>query len=185
MQGLPVSCGVCSVPLSLPLSALLLYVCLVACKYALISRFKGVFRGFWGFGVGLCCLRALRGLCGFCVREVFGGFRACGVFASILYLLPCFLSCCLCFPLVVVLCSGCLYLFSCVVFVVSFSLSDYTQKERARRVGASSLVLLWVVAMRLPIVRGLPAIPFRLLRGSVRKCSNVGGLRHNIGNQSR
>ena len=35
---------------------------------------------------------------------------------------------------------------SCVLvgFVFSFSLSDYTQKERARRVGASSLVLLWV-----------------------------------------
>lgn len=31
--------------------------------------------------------------------------------------------------------------------VVSFSLSVYTQKERARRVGASSLVLLWVVGL--------------------------------------
>lgn len=31
--------------------------------------------------------------------------------------------------------------------VVSFSLTDYTQKERARRVGASSLVLLWVVGL--------------------------------------
>ena len=29
------------------------------------------------------------------------------------------------------------------VVVVSFSLAVYTQKERARRVGASSLVLMW------------------------------------------
>ena len=41
----------------------------VACKYALISLFKGVFGVFWALRVGLCCLRALRGLCGFCVRE--------------------------------------------------------------------------------------------------------------------
>ena len=39
------------------------------------------------------------------------------------------------------------------VVVVSFSLSDYTQKERARRVGASSLRVLWVVlAFFLPSV---------------------------------
>ena len=49
-----------------------------------------------------------------------------------------------CFVLVVFCLSSCLVLFVLVVFVVvSFSLSDYTQKERARRVGASSLVLLW------------------------------------------
>ena len=51
------------------LSAFLLCACLVACKYGSISRFKGVFSGFWAFRVGLCCLRALRGLWGFCVRE--------------------------------------------------------------------------------------------------------------------
>ena len=46
------------------------------------------------------------------------------------------------FVLVVFCLSSCLVLFVFVVFVVvSFSLSDYTQKERARRVGASSLVL--------------------------------------------
>lgn len=33
------------------------------------------------------------------------------------------------------------------VVVVSFSLTVYTQKERALRVGASSLVLLWVVGL--------------------------------------
>ena len=35
------------------------------------------------FGVGLYCLGALRGLWGFCAREVFGGLEACGVFAPI------------------------------------------------------------------------------------------------------
>ena len=68
-QGLPeVGSGplvVCSVTLS----ALLLYVWCTAYKYGPISRFKGVFRGFWGACVGLCCLGALRGLWGFCVRE--------------------------------------------------------------------------------------------------------------------
>ena len=33
------------------------------------------------------------------------------------------------------------------VVVASFSLTDYAQKERALRVGASSLVLLWVVGL--------------------------------------
>ena len=47
------------------------------------------------------------------------------------------------------------------------------------------MLFLWVIVIRLLIVRGLPAIPFQLLRGSVRKCSNVGGSRHNIGIQSR
>ena len=100
------------------------------------------------FGVGLCCLGALRGLCGFCARVELGGLEACGVFAFIFHLLcPCLVLLLLCLPpfmLVVLLCSGCLYLFYCVVFVVSFSLTDYTQKERARRVGASSIVLLCV-----------------------------------------
>ena len=36
-----------------------------------------------------------------------------------------------------------------VAFVVSFSLADYTQKERARRVGASSLRVLWVANLDL------------------------------------
>ena len=45
----------------------------IACKYASISRFKGVFRGFWGFRVGLCCLGGLLGLCGFCARVELGG----------------------------------------------------------------------------------------------------------------
>lgn len=58
------------------LSALLLFPCRVACKYGSISRFKGVFRGFYGVCVGLCCLGALRGLCGFCARVELGGLEA-------------------------------------------------------------------------------------------------------------
>ena len=92
-------------------------------------------------GVGLCCLRALRGLCGFCARVELGGLKACGVFASILsvfhLLCPCLVLLLLCLPpfmFVVLLCSGCLYLFSCVVFVVSFSLSDYMRKKKGRAV---------------------------------------------------
>ena len=49
----------------------------------------------------------------------------------------------LCCPRLVLLYA--LFVLVCLwVFVVSFSLTDYTQKERALRVGASSLVLLWV-----------------------------------------
>ena len=48
----------------------------VVLEYALISRFKGVFRGFCGACVGLCGLRALRGLCGFCTRVELGGLEA-------------------------------------------------------------------------------------------------------------
>ena len=102
------------------------------------------------FGVGLCCLRALRGLCGFCARVELGGLKACCVFASLFVLLPFFFCSCVClllcwlsfFALVVFLCplALSLWLFGCAV--VSFSLSDYTQKERARRVGASSLRVL-------------------------------------------
>ena len=67
----------------------------------------------------------------------------------------------------------------------SFSLRMIATKRKGKLLGLvlSSWVVVYV--MRLLIVRGLPAIPFPLLRGSVRKCSNVGGLRHNIGNQSR
>ena len=61
--------GVGSGPLVLLLSALSLFPWCVACEYASISRFKGVFRGFYGVRVGLFVSRAFRGLCGFCVRE--------------------------------------------------------------------------------------------------------------------
>ena len=99
--------------------------------------------------MGLCCLGALRGLCGFCAREMFGGLEACGVFASILSFFA------MLFVLLSLLSSrypsllwlSFFVLLHCFcgslgVVVVSFSLSVYTQK-RALRVGASSLVLLW------------------------------------------
>ena len=100
--------------------------------------------------VGLYWLGALRGLWGFCARVELGGFMACCVFAfllsfclslfafllltsfSSLYLL--FVLRLVCFVLVVFWLSSCLVLFVLVVFVVvSFSLSDYTQKERTQR----------------------------------------------------
>lgn len=97
---LPVSCGVCSVPLSLPFVPLRLLLSSNTCGICLYSRFKGVFSAVWGVRVGLFVLGALRGLRGFCVREWLGGFGACCVFAPVflrvcLYLslyLPFFLS---------------------------------------------------------------------------------------------
>ena len=54
---------------SLLLSALSLCLCVIALEYGFVSRFKGVFSAVYGVCVGLCCLDALRGLCGFCTRE--------------------------------------------------------------------------------------------------------------------
>ena len=128
------------------LSALLLCAWCVGLKYAFIWRFKGVFRGFWGCCVGLCCLGGLRGLCGFCTRVELGGLKACGVFAPCFILLLCLLSfrfslfLCVCPAFVLVslcllsfACSLVLSFLSCFVFVFSFSLSVYAQKERAQR----------------------------------------------------
>ena len=105
--------------------------------------------------MGLCCLGGLRGLWGFCVREWLGGLEACCVFASIYSFICLYLPFFLSLYLLLVLLSFVglvafrfslfVLLFSLWVFVFSFSLADYTQKERARCVGASSLVLLWVV----------------------------------------
>ena len=68
------------------LSVISLCAWCISLKYGSISRFKGVFSGFWGFRVGLYCLGALRGLWGFCVREWLGGLKACGVFALVFVL---------------------------------------------------------------------------------------------------
>ena len=57
-------------------SALLLCLWCIVLEYALISHSKGVFSAVCGVCVGLCGLRALCGLWGFCVREWLGGFRA-------------------------------------------------------------------------------------------------------------
>ena len=77
-----------------------------------ISRFKGVFSAVWGCCVGLSCLRALLGLCGFCARVELGGFMACCVFAfllSVFLSLSLFLSSCPCLSVLDVFClSSCL-----------------------------------------------------------------------------
>ena len=66
----------------------------------LYFAFLGGFSAVWAFRVGLCCLRALRGLCGFCVREWLGGLEACGVFALLFVSFTSFFVLChsLCFP---------------------------------------------------------------------------------------
>lgn len=122
------------------LSALPLCACRVACKYGSISRFWGVFSGFYGVCVGLCCLRALRGLWGFCARVELGGLETFCVFAFLFILLH---LCLLCFcpfacPFLssLLLSSGCSLSLPCFSLwvVVSFSLSDYTCKKKGRAV---------------------------------------------------
>ena len=139
------------------LSALSLCLWCVVFEYGLISRFNGVFRGFWAFRVGLCCLRALRGLCGFCVREWLGGLKACGVFAPVFHLLP--ISFCLSFYLFTCFLSftlsalfwlsfacpfvlSCLFLGLCVFF---FPFGLHAKRKGAKvLLFASSLGVLWV-----------------------------------------
>ena len=48
----------CRVPCLLP--SFLLCLWCIALEYGFISRFKGVFSGFWGVGVYLCGFGALR-----------------------------------------------------------------------------------------------------------------------------
>ena len=62
----------CRVPRLLPSHLLCLWC--VTLEYGSISRFKGVFRGFWVSCVGLYGFGALRGLCGFCARVELGGY---------------------------------------------------------------------------------------------------------------
>ena len=90
--------------------------------------------------MGLYCLSALRGLWGFCTREVFGGFGACCVFAFVLSFCICVcLSFCpfLCLSAVVVLCLSLLSLWVVLGFLFGllfpFPLRTIRQKERARR----------------------------------------------------
>ena len=99
------------------LSALSLCAWCIACKYGSISRFKAVFSVAWALRVGLCCLDALRGLCGFCARVELGGLKACGVFA---FRLSFFLLLCSAF---VLLFSACLSLLWLSFFVLLHCLS--------------------------------------------------------------
>ena len=99
------------------LSAFLLCLWCIALEYGSISRFKGVFSGFWGVGVYLYRFGVLRGLCGFCARVELGGLEACGVFRlyfiSFASLLSSFLSFCFCVCLSFCPLCSCFYLFSC------------------------------------------------------------------------
>ena len=106
------SAGACHlVVCSLLLSALLLSPWCVVCKYGSISRFWGVFSAVWGCCVGLCGLRALRGLWGFCARVELGGLKACGVFAFLFVLfLLLFFFFFVCFPALLVLFTSLVYL---------------------------------------------------------------------------
>ena len=141
LRGFRTCWSACACPLvscSLLLSALLLCSRCIACEYAFICVFKAVFGAVWGIRVGLCCLDTLRGLWGFCTRVELGGLKACGVFAPVLSLFPCVCLSFTCFALVVFclfslvcLCSLCVLV---ALVVVSFSLSDYTRKERAQSV---------------------------------------------------
>ena len=134
---------------SLLLSALSLCLWCVGFEYGLISRFKGVLARFCGVCVGLCgfvwlaCFAWLVGLLYACgVRRFKGLWRVCLRFSSFALVFASFYARCPSllwlsfFVLLHCLCG------SLGVVVVSFSLSDYTQKERAQ-VLASSLVLLW------------------------------------------
>ena len=93
--------------------------------------------------MGLCGLRALLGLCGFCTRVELGGLKACGVFAFVFLLL---LLCLPPFMLVVLLCSGCLSLSSCIVFValwvwLLFPFPFRTTRKKKGRKGFAPCVL--------------------------------------------
>ena len=130
------------VPRLLP--AFLLCLWCIALEYGSISRFKGVFRGFWGADVCLYGLRSLRGLWGFCVREWLGGYMACGVFAPIFSFLSSFLSSLL--SSFLSFCSCCLCLSSCPLFVgccFLFPFGCIRKKKGHKGLSlASSLVLL-------------------------------------------
>ena len=139
VHGLLVSCGVCSVPLSLPFVPLLHFLSCISLEICLISHFKAVFRGFWGAGVYLYGFGALRGLCGFCTRVELGGLKAYGVFVSIFSYLLLLLSLFL-LSLLVLLSSACpfslcglLLGFFCLGLLFLFPLRTIRKKERAQR----------------------------------------------------
>ena len=103
------------------------------CEICPISRFKGVFRGFYMFGVGLYCLRALRGLWGFCTRVELGGLEVYCVFASVFILLSSAFLLCLSSGALLLLFSACpvwlfcLFLCGCCCFLFPFGQNE---KER-------------------------------------------------------
>ena len=132
------------------LSALSLCPWCVGCKYGSISHFKGVFSGFYVLDVGLYCLRALRGLWGFCVRERLGGFGACGVFAFLFVLcfisLPAFLLC-------LSSCLPCLFLCLCGLCCgFFFPIGLHAKRKGAKVCPLRPRLSLWVV-LSTPLLR--------------------------------
>ena len=84
--------------------------------------------------MGLCCLGALRGLCGFCARVELGGYMTCGVFAFHFVFSPCFLSFYLFayllgFAFVALCLSSCLVLFVLVSLCFLFPLRTIRKKK--------------------------------------------------------
>ena len=104
--------------------------------------------------MGLCCLRALRGLWGFCTRVELGGYMACGVFASVFPLLcPAFILVVLLFVLLsslLVLSFACplalaLWLFGCgCCFLFPFGICAKRKGARCCPCVLSSIVILIV-----------------------------------------
>ena len=138
VQGLPVSCGVCSVPFSLPLSLCCFCFPAIPAKYALfrvLRAFLARFGGLVWVCLSWCFLWLVWVLCACGVRRIRGLWRVCLCFSSSLPLFyPFFiffaylLRLCLCCPLLVFF--ACLVCFCVLVGVVSFSLTDYTQKRK-------------------------------------------------------
>lgn len=139
------------IPAFCPLSCFALVVLLA--NMALFRILRGFLEGFMGF-VWVCLAWVLCVACGaFYVRVKLGGFGACCDFLQNLSFCPfVFLSCpafVACFlgwlPALLALLLFWLCGLVCLLgwVVVSFSLTDYTQKERAQFL-ASSLRVLWV-----------------------------------------
>ena len=110
---------------------------------------RAFWRGLWclcGFVLFGCFAWLVGLLCAWVVRRIRGLRRVCLPFYPFcpwFYPFAQLLSFCPCVSVSALLClSSCLVFPFLLCFVVSFSLSDYTQKERAQFL-ASSLVLLW------------------------------------------
>lgn len=136
-----------------PFCPLCCFVCgVLPANMALFRVLRAFLARFYGVCVGLCCLGALRGLCGFCARVELGGLEARSVFASILsvFLLLCLsfvlLSLCLlsflcslpifCGFTFVVLCWSscmpCLFLCACGFCVFLFPFGLYAKRKGAK-----------------------------------------------------
>lgn len=124
------------------LPALSLCLWCAVLEYGSISHFKGVFSAVWGFGVGLCCLGALRGLCGFLcacgVRRFKGLKRIC---LSFFFFCPCVCSPFMLFAYLLGLCLCCprlVLLYALFVLVCLWSLLfpfpfRYIRKKKGRK----------------------------------------------------